>query len=142
MFYLNAVEQWAQAKAAPDQFWLISMASLHERAGRFDSNPARQTAPFTRNVIALGHLRHAWDKVSTTDFRIPNCGQSQNKFGQGFGAKSQTCPSWERNGFGNRLKQEMPPVNSNSQAGSQTTSDEPSLATIPDQDLSAMENGS
>ena len=32
------------------------MASLHERAGRFDSNPAKQTAPFTCNVIALGRL--------------------------------------------------------------------------------------
>ena len=38
-----------------------------------------------------------------------------------------------------RIEQEVPPVNSNSQAGSQTTSDEPSHANIPDQSLSTME---
>ena len=42
------------------------MASLHERAGRFDLNPAKRTAPFTCNFIALGHLQNAWDKVSMT----------------------------------------------------------------------------
>ena len=57
MFDLKAAGQPDQAKAAPDQLWLISMASLHERVGRFDSNPARQTAPFTCHVIALGHLQ-------------------------------------------------------------------------------------
>ena len=66
MFDLKAAGQPAQAKAAPDQLWLISMALLHERAGRFDSNPARPSAPFTCNVIAPGHLQHAWDKVSMT----------------------------------------------------------------------------
>ena len=70
------------------------MVSLHERAGRFDSNPARQTAPFTCNVIALKDVCSTGQGIQ--HFRISNCGKSRNKFGQGFGANSETCPSWER----------------------------------------------
>ena len=83
MFDLNAAEQSAQAKAAPDWLWSISMVSLRERAGRFDSNPARQAAPFTCNVIALKDVCSTGQGIQ--HFRISNCGNHETSLDKASG---------------------------------------------------------